>query len=67
MINTNINSTNVTIKDLINNTCYLFGVRGNTVNGCGLWTVTVNQTLIELEPSTTDPTLCTDSSKRYYI
>ena len=65
MININTSSTNVSIKDLISNICYLFGVRCYTVNGCGLWTVTVNQTLVD--PSMIDPTLCTDSSKRYCI
>ena len=65
MIKTNTSSTNVTISDLIGNTCYLFGVRGYTVNGYGLWTVIANQTLVD--PSTTDPTLYTDSSKRYCL
>ena len=60
-IKTNTSSTNVNISDLVGNTCYLFGVRGYTSNG--LWTVIANQTIVE--PSTTDPTLCTDRSKRY--
>ena len=47
MIKTNTSSRNVTISDLIDNTCYLFGVRGYTVNGYGLWTVTANKTLPE--------------------
>ena len=47
---TNTSSRNVTISDLIGNTCYLFGVRGYTVNGYGLWTVLANVTLSE--PST---------------
>ena len=34
----------MTISDLIGNTCYLFGVRGYTVNGYGLWTVISNVT-----------------------
>ena len=42
MIKTNTSSINVTISDLIGNSCYLFGVRGYTVNGYGLWTVIVN-------------------------
>ena len=50
MIKTNTSSINVTISDLIGNSCYLFGVRGYTVNGYGLWTVIVNMTLSE--PST---------------
>ena len=50
MIKTNTSSTNVIISDLIGNTCYLFGVRGYTVIGYGIWTVTVNQTLVD--PST---------------
>ena len=39
------------ISDLIGNSCYLFGVRGYTVNGYGLWTVTTNKTLPELPTS----------------
>ena len=50
LIKTNTSSINVTISDLIGNSCYLFGVRGYTVNGYGLWTVTGNMTLSE--PST---------------
>ena len=65
MIKTNKSSINVNISDLVGNTCYLFGVRGYTINGYGVWTVIANQTLVE--PSTTDPTLCTDSSKRYCL
>ena len=65
MNKTNASSTNVIISDLIRNTCYLFGVRGYTINGYGLWSVTANQTLVE--PSTTNPTLYTDSSKRYCL
>ena len=45
MIKTNTSSRNVNINDLIGNTCYLFGVRGYTVNGHGLWTVISNQML----------------------
>ena len=48
MIKTNTSSRNVTISDLIGNSCYLFGIRGYTVNGYGLWTVIGNQTLAEL-------------------
>ena len=45
MIKTNTSSRNVTISDLIGNSCYLFGVRGYTVNGYGLWRVIANNTL----------------------
>ena len=52
--NTTLNESSTTsssnISDLIGNTCYLFGVRGYTVNCFGLWTVTTNKTLPE--PST---------------
>ena len=65
MIKTNTSNTNVIISDLIGNTCYLFGVRGYTVNGYGAWTVIANQTLVE--SLTTDPTLCTESCKRYCL
>ena len=65
MIKTNTSSRNVTIRDLVANTCYLFGVRGYTVNGYGAWTVIANQTLVE--SLTTDPTLCTESCKRYCL
>ena len=44
MIKTNTSSINVNISDLISNSCYLFGVRGYTVNGYGLWTVIGNIT-----------------------
>ena len=47
MIKTNTSSRNVTINDLIDNTCYLFGVRGYTANGYGLWTAIANKTLPE--------------------
>ena len=40
-------TTNVTISNLIPNMCYLFGVRGYTVNGYGVWTVLSNQTLVD--------------------
>ena len=65
MIKTNTSSTNMTISDLMDNTYYLFGVRGYTINGYGVWTVITNQTLVD--PLMTDPTLCTDSSKRYCL
>ena len=49
--NRTLNESNTTsssnISDLIGNTCYLFGVRGYTVNGYGLWTVTTDKTLPE--------------------
>ena len=68
MIKTNTSSINVIISDLIGNTCYLFGVRGYTVNGYGVWTVILNQTLVApsstVKPSMMDPTLYADSSKR---
>ena len=71
MIKTNTSSTNVIISDLIGNTCYLFGVRGYTINGYGAWTVVPNQTLVDplstVKPSMIDPTLYTDSSKRYCL
>ena len=64
MIKTNISTRNVTINDLIGNTCYLFGVRGYTVNGYGLWTVIGNITEQE-------STICTNEcnyrqSRIYY-
>ena len=65
MIKINTSSTNVNISDLIGNTCYLFGECGYTVNGYGVSTVIDNQTLVD--PSMTDPTLCTDSNKRYCL
>ena len=65
MIKTNTSSTNVIISNLVANTCYLFGLRGYTVNGYGVWTISANQTLID--PSTTDPTLRTDSNIRYCL
>ena len=50
IIKTNTSSKNVyIINDLIGNSCYLFGVRGYTVNGYGLWTVIGIQTLSECE------------------
>ena len=48
MVKTNTSSRNVTINDLIGNSCYLFGVRCYTVNGYGQWIVIGNQTLAEL-------------------
>ena len=65
MIKTNTSSINVIISDLIGNTCYLFYVCGYTVNGYGVWTIIANQTLVD--PSMTDPTLCTDGCKRYCV
>ena len=71
MIKTNTSSTNVIISNLIGSTCYLFGVRGYTVNGYGVWTVVPNQMLVDqsstVKPSMTDPTLYTDNSKRYCL
>ena len=51
----------MTVKDLISNTCYLFGIHGYTVNGCGLWIVTVNQTLVD--PSKIESILRTSTSE----
>ena len=65
MIKTNTSSTNVIISNLVANSCYLFGVHGYTVNGYGVWTISADQTLVD--PSTTDPTLRTGSSKRYCL
>ena len=48
MIKTNTSSRNVNINNLMNKTCYLFGVPGYTINGYGLWTVIANQTLSEI-------------------
>ena len=48
MIKTNTSSRNVyIINDLIGNTCYLFGVRGYTVNSYELWRVVDNITKSE--------------------
>ena len=65
MIKTNTSSRNVKINDLIGNSCYLFGVRGYTVNGYGLWTVISNVTEQE-------STICTiegncRQSRIYYV
>ena len=65
MIKTNTSITNVIINDLIGNTCYLFGVRGYTVNGCGVWTVISNLTLVD--SSTTHTTVATNGGKIKYI
>ena len=65
MIKTNASSKNVIIiSDLIGNTCYLFGVRGYTVNGYGVWRVIGNITEQEY-------TICTNEgnyrqSRNYY-
>ena len=47
IIKTNTSSRNMNISDLISNICYLFGVRGYTVDGYGLWIVLANMTLSE--------------------
>ena len=48
MIKTNTSNRNVyIISDLIGNSCYLFGVRGYTINGYGLWRVIGNITKSE--------------------
>ena len=81
MIKTNTSSRNVTISDLIGNTCYLFGVRGYTVNGYGVWTIISNQTIDDspttqptsdhtesnLVSPTTDPTLSTSTTQSTVI
>ena len=54
MIKTNTSSRNVTISDLIGNTYYLFGVRGYTVNGYGVWRVIDNITEQECAISTNE-------------
>ena len=41
--------------------CYLFGVHGYTVNGYGVWTVILNQTLVV--SSTTHTTVATNGGK----
>ena len=64
MIKTNASTnttTNVTISNLIGNTCYLFGVRGYTDNGYGVWTVISNLTLVD--SSTTHTTVATNGGK----
>ena len=65
MIKINTSNTNVTISNLISNTCYLFGVRGYTVNGYGVWTIISNQTLVD--SSTTPTTVATNGSKKKLI
>ena len=60
--NTSTNTTtNVTISNLIANMCYLFGVRGYTVNGYRVWRVPFNQTLVV--SSTTHTTVATNGGK----
>ena len=65
MIKTNTSSRNVTISDLIGNTCYLFGVRGYTVNGYGVWRVIGNITEQEYTISTNEGN-CRQSRNYYY-
>ena len=65
LIKTNTSITNVTISDLIVNTCYLFGVRGYTDNGYGVWAIISNQTLFN--SSTTQPTLITSSTSDHTL
>ena len=66
MIKTNTSSRNVTISDLIGNICYLFGVRGYTVNGYGLWTVIGNVTEQESTVRTNEGN-CRQSRIYYYV
>ena len=40
-------STSTSIIDLRANTCYLFGVCANTINGYGLWSVIAIRTLVK--------------------
>ena len=50
----------------MDNTCYLFGVRGYTINGYGVWTVIANQTLVDF--STTQTTVVTNGNKvKFYL
>ena len=49
MTKTNTSSRNVKLNNLMNKTCYLFGVRGYTINGYGLWTVIGNMTQSEID------------------
>ena len=68
MIKTNTSNRNVNISDLIGNSCYLFGVRGYTVNGYGIWTVIGNMT----KPESTICTIFTNEGncrqfRIYYI
>ena len=65
-LETNTSSINVNISDLIGNSCYLFGVRGYTVNGYGLWTVIGNTTEQELTICTNEGN-CRQSRNYYYI
>ena len=66
MIKINTSSRNVKINDLIGNTCYLFGVRGYTVNGYGLWTVIGNITEQESTICTNEGN-CRQSRIYYYV
>ena len=65
MIKINTSSRNVTINDLIGNTCYLFGVRGYTVNGYGVWRVIGNITEQECTICTNEGN-CRQSRNYYY-
>ena len=66
MIKTNTSSRKVKINDLIGNTCYLFGVRGYTVNGYGLWTVIGDVTEQESTICTNEGN-CRQSRIYYYV
>ena len=66
MIKTNTSSRNVNISDLIGTSCYLFGVRGYTVNGYGLWTVIANITEQESTICTNEG-ICRQYRNYYYI
>ena len=48
VFNISNSSTNTNVTDLMSGTCYVFGVRGYTVNGHGKWTVIANETLFQL-------------------
>ena len=55
----------MTISDLIGKTYYLFGVRGYTVNGYGVWRVIGNITEQESTISTNEGN-CRQSRNYYY-
>ena len=66
MIKTNTSSRNmIIISDLIGNTYYLFGVRGYTVNGYGVWRVIGNITEQECTICTNEGN-CRQSRNYYY-
>ena len=46
--NVSSDSTFINITGLSDNTCYIFGVRADTINGYGEWTVIANETVLHL-------------------